>query len=137
MIIWLCIGKPITLNLNPWKFVGHKPCGSRDTTFLICHLVSRDHPQHLAKFVGNKSCWSGDTTFLICRVTLCDHVTFGGWEPLTLNHSCVRSVAYRSCGSGDIAFLFCHVTSCDQMIKETCDPVSENPKSQSYQVWWL
>ena len=39
VVIYISSWEPLTMNLAPWKFGGHKLCGKGDTTFLICHIT--------------------------------------------------------------------------------------------------
>ena len=80
---------------HPAKFVGHKPCGSRNIMFLICHLISQDHvtqepfdfiAHHPIKLAGHRHCGSVDIMILAYHVISQDHLIKGscgivGWSP--------------------------------------------------------
>ena len=106
-VTWLSgLGPPI-LSHQLAKFWVHRPCESRDTTFLIC-------------FVTWPRGW--------CVTWLCR------WGPLILSHHPAKFTVDMPCESGDKAFFICHVTT---ILKchVTLWVGSAHPKSPSSLVW--
>ena len=82
--------KSLTVSHHLAMFNGQKPCGSRDKTYLICHLTACGMSllyawkhvivaHHLAKFDGHRPCGRRNM-YLICHVPLQDHVIKGSCD---------------------------------------------------------
>lgn len=81
----------------------------------------RTKPRHLKAYGDHKFCGTGDTTFLLCHVTSRDHVrkescdfvvgTFGSLVPTPPSLFVIDIVEEET------ALLICHVISSDNVIK--------------------
>ena len=85
-LIWLGGQKPLTLNLDPWKF-GAQKFWRREETFLKCHLKSCDHVTEDQKdlwmetqFDVYRLCGSGDEKFLFFCGLLRDLMIKGTYD---------------------------------------------------------
>ena len=136
-----------TLNLcnQRSQFGGHSHCGSREKTFMICHVISKHHvlkglrdfkdgssAQQVTTLPGltvSSHCGSGDITYSICNVTLQEHVIKGSCDFTVVSSSLYVTTLPCLVPMSIVVvemFLIYDVTSPDHLFKGLCDFMVEN-----------
>ena len=98
--MWLYGWELLILGHYTATFSDFMHCGSRDKTFLICHVISKDHVLRGLcdfmcdfKFSDHKPCGSRAITYLICHMSLQDHLIKGSKDIMKGNSSMYVTLA--------------------------------------------
>ena len=134
--VTLCLGR-VTIGHQAANFSGFRHCGNWNKTFLICHVISKEHvfkrvvwlyawkhlivTHQIAKFNGHELCGTGDIMVFWRKWSFGEklHATIlpgcafvSLWKELVIVYpQPAKFGRHKHCDSGCIMILVCHVIS--------------------------
>ena len=140
--------------MTPWKFSGHKFCGRGDT-FVIYHVISRDHMIRGSYDLSDESMSPLVTSLpnLLLIVVVEEDIEriwfikwyhmiiwwrviwLCRWQSLILCHCCDKFDGYRSCGSTCFYFVTWHHVTIWSRGRVTWQVGAPEPKSPVCPIW--